>query len=138
MKKSNMHKFHMDICGNKWSIFIKNDDQYAHLTKDEPDLKNSRALTFTRTKQIYFNCSDYYVGDQVARHELVHAFAAEMLHHDLPKNDRDTEEFFCTLIEYRAGEILEKASVITKKLAKYHKLCKAKNKGHTQGDVIDD
>jgi hypothetical protein len=136
MSKANMHKFHMEICGRKWTILIKNEAQYEQLTKKHPDVKGSRAVTFTKPRQIYFNCSTYHHGDQVARHELVHAFAAEMFHHDLFKTEGQIEEFFCVLFEIRGQEIIDKAIIITKKLARYHKQAKAK--GVDKDDETDE
>lgn len=135
MSKSSMMKYKIDIMGNNWTLFIMNESQFKKLSKKDSRIEDCRAITFTKPRQIYFNCNTYYLGDNVAIHELVHAYAHELFHHDLAKNEHQTEEFFCVLFEVRGKEILNKAASITKNLAKCHKKIKDKTKPAQEEEV---
>lgn len=132
MKKRYLGHHTIYIMGNKWDVYFKTDKQYAHLNSP-----GSRALTITRAKELHFNVDVCYPKDNVAVHELVHAFAFENGYHDLPLNNELQEESFCVLFEMRGSIILETAKPITKLLHKYIKQAERHRKGKSTDEEQD-
>lgn len=114
-----LHSLSISILGHAWSVFYWPGIEYKALHGSE-----SRAVTLTRPKQIHFNCSSCYEKDNVAVHELTHAYAAELMFHDLPALWESHEEFFCVLMETRGAEILAAARPLTKLLHKHARTCR--------------
>jgi hypothetical protein len=127
--KPYLGKLHIIICDKKWAVFFHNKKQYEALK-----IEGSRAVTLTRNKSIHFNCDDYYVGDNVAVHELVHAYTNELMGHDLNMDQHKFEEFFCTLFEMRGKDILEQGKKLTRHIAKHFKKSDTKSGGNDDKD----
>lgn len=107
--KPYLAKTAVTILDNKWSIVFCNAAQYKRRGPD-----GSRAYAAIKRKIIYFNCDQFFPNDQVVLHELTHAYAEELMAHDLSLSETDTEEFWCTLMEQRGHAIIKKAAGLTK------------------------
>lgn len=107
----------LTILDNKWTVFFCDGKQYKKAGGPE----TSRACTLTGPKRLLFNCEAVSTNDQVAVHELVHAYASELMGHDLSMNANEREEFFCVLFETRGKDLLRKAAPITRQLMKHAK-----------------
>jgi hypothetical protein len=102
--------------------------------------KNSKAVTCTEHKKVYFDCGSVNHKDNVAVHELVHVYSYELLGHDISiASPGDHEEYFASLFERRGQEMLDKAKPVTKELHKRAKQWeKRKKKEKKQHDESDD
>lgn len=117
MSKHLLAKHSLTILDRKWKIYYVTEKGYRG-----PGPQGSKAVTNTETRCIYFNCEALLRNDQVAVHELVHAYSFELLGHDHAfENSREGEEFFCNLFERRGSQILEQAKPITKRLMQLKK-----------------
>lgn len=80
------------ILGNKWIVKFLSAELYKVETKD----KSSIAITDYLTRTISFDIN--HIDIITIRHELAHAFSAEMCLAELDLDVRQTEELFCELI----------------------------------------
>lgn len=122
MAKAYLQKATITILGNTWHIFYCSTEQYKKLASERGD--DSRACTLPRKKKIIFNCDRIWAGDQVANHELMHAYISELNGHDVPMDRETFEEFICVMMERYVLQLLKKAKPITKKLMSIRKQLK--------------
>jgi hypothetical protein len=129
--KAVLGKLSLTICGNQWTAYFLRHREYARLHGEE-----SRAITIADHKELHFNCEKLNHKDRVGTHELVHAYADELMGHDLPLDYRLQEEFFAVLFETRGEELIKKAKPLNRQLHKYGKLMEREN-GEKQEDEED-
>ena len=118
MSKNYLAKVVITILDNKWSVYFKNTKQYEASAPE-----GSRAFCNVRLRTISFNCEATYPGDGVVAHELMHAYISDLQGRDL---NLSSDQFDCTIMEYRASQLLDKAKPLSRKLQAFSKKLKAK------------
>jgi hypothetical protein len=136
MRHQCLAKTNITILDSPWTVYFQASADYERsLGKSGRD---SRAVTVTKLKTMHFNCSVLYPNDNVAVHELVHAYAEEAMLHDLEKSPGQMEEFFCVLFEQRGLAILKQAASVTRTLRKCVKKLKRKQPQTVEEDDEDE
>lgn len=131
--RSFLSRSKITILDQSWLIYFQDAQQYE---RHAPE--NSRAFCTTRRRKIYFNCEATFTGDGVVRHELGHAYLAGLLAHDTGLSYQQFEELFCSFLEQRTLELIEKAKPLTKRLQFHAKRLKAKKAQEDDEEGDDD
>lgn len=127
MVKPVLSKCKIDILGHTWEVKFLSGEAYEKVHGN-----SSRAVTITGLKQIHFNVAAVHYKDNVAVHELVHAYSHEFFFHDIKLGEDLTEEFYCVLFEVRGAELLAKAKPLTTELHRLAKRLRAKVKPYLE------
>ena len=106
-----MKKATITIMGRKWEYKLLTVIEFL---KEHPDCHDSAALTLPGYKQILFNVEYFDIG--LVRHEVRHAFIAELCLNSADLDVKQFEEIQCTLDQERWDELNEVSTEIYENL----------------------
>lgn len=113
-----MDFFKYSFLGDEWNVYLIEDDDNV-ITEE-----NAAALTKFEERELYFRKSHYNLI--TVKHEIGHVYFSSLYLEDTNSIPiADIEEIVCTLISYKAEQIVSDAIKVKEKLDELKRKCLA-------------